>query len=103
MDMVKPSEMVSRLDQVVLELAATGIVFRRLPRGFLENRECIELKGGGTEAWVGQHTPGHAWPPWRSQVCVAHLGLRLWYFFLSSVVFWPQKNPQKVSLRLDSV
>ena len=30
MDMVKPSEMVSRLDLVVLELAATGIVFRRL-------------------------------------------------------------------------
>jgi hypothetical protein len=28
MDMVKPSEMVSRLDLVVLELAATGIVFR---------------------------------------------------------------------------
>jgi hypothetical protein len=30
MDMVKPFEMVSRLDLVVLELAATGIVFRRL-------------------------------------------------------------------------
>jgi hypothetical protein len=30
MDMVKPPEMVSRLDLVVLELAVTGIVFRRL-------------------------------------------------------------------------
>jgi hypothetical protein len=35
MDMVKPPEMVSRLDLVVLELAAAGIVFRRLPEGFL--------------------------------------------------------------------
>ena len=31
MDMVKPPEMVSRLDLVVLELAAAGIDFRRLP------------------------------------------------------------------------
>jgi hypothetical protein len=31
MDMVKPPEMVSRLDLVVLELAVTGIVFQRLP------------------------------------------------------------------------
>jgi hypothetical protein len=30
MDMVEPSEMVSRLDLVVLELAVPGIVFRRL-------------------------------------------------------------------------
>ena len=32
MDMMNPSEMVSRLDLVVLELAVAGIVFRRLPR-----------------------------------------------------------------------
>jgi hypothetical protein len=49
MDMVKPSEMVSRLDLVVLELAVAGIVFRRLSRGFLEIWEFIELRGGGTE------------------------------------------------------
>jgi hypothetical protein len=33
MDMVKPSEMVSRLDLVVLKLAATGIV-SATPQGF---------------------------------------------------------------------
>ena len=31
MEVVNPSMMVSRLDLVVLELAAVGIVFRRLP------------------------------------------------------------------------
>ena len=31
MDMMNPSEMVSRLDLVVLELAAGGIDFRRIP------------------------------------------------------------------------
>ena len=31
MRMMNPSVMVSRLDLVVLELTATGIVFRRLP------------------------------------------------------------------------
>jgi hypothetical protein len=49
MDMVKPPEMVSRLDLVVLELAAAGIVVRRLPRGFLEICEFIELRGGRME------------------------------------------------------
>jgi hypothetical protein len=36
-------------------------MFRRLSRGFLEIWGFIELKGGGTEAWVGQRplaTPG---------------------------------------------
>jgi hypothetical protein len=42
MDMVKPSEMVSRLDLVVLELAAAGMVFRRLPEGFWDFRVFIE-------------------------------------------------------------
>ena len=55
--------MVSRLDLVVLELAAAGTIFHRRSRVFLEICEFIELKGGGTEAWVGQHTPGRAWPP----------------------------------------
>lgn len=81
MDMVKPPEMVSRLDLVVLELAAAGIVFRRLSRGFLEIWEFIELKGGGTERGVGQHPPGRARPLWRGLVGVASLGLRLRYFF----------------------
>ena len=67
MDMVKPPEMVSRLDLVVLELAAAGIVFRRLSRGFLEIWEFIELKGGGTERGVGQHplaAPGPCGAAW---------------------------------------
>jgi hypothetical protein len=34
MGMMNPSEMVSRLDLVVLEHAAAGIVFRRLHEGF---------------------------------------------------------------------
>ena len=103
MDMVKPSEMVSRLDLVVLELAAAGIVFRQLSRGFLEICEFIELRGGGTEAEVGQHTPGRARGAWHGQVCVAHLACRLRYFFLPRLSSGPRKNPQKVSLRLDSV
>ena len=67
MDMVKPPDMVSRLDLVVLELAAAGIVFRRYARGFLDFWEFIELRGGGTELGVGQHplalpgVPGAAW------------------------------------------
>src|SRR3990172_1604387 len=73
----EPSEMVSRLDLVVLELAAAGLVFLRLPRGFLEIWGFIELKGGGTEVGVGQHTPGRAWASWRGQVGVAHPGFRL--------------------------
>ena len=36
MRMMNPSVMVSRLDLAVLELMAAGIVFRRLPLGFLE-------------------------------------------------------------------
>jgi hypothetical protein len=50
MDIVKPPEMVSRLDLVVLELAATGIVFRRLLLGFWDFREFIERRGGGGAA-----------------------------------------------------
>ena len=34
MRMMNPSVMVSKLDLVVLELAAAGIDFRRLPEGF---------------------------------------------------------------------
>ena len=103
MDMVKPSEMVSRLDLVVLELAAAGILFRRLPEGFWDFTVFIEQRGGGTGHRGGQHPSGRAWAPWRALVGVPHLGLPLRYFFGPSVVFWPRKNPQKVSLHLDSV
>ena len=93
--MVKPPEMVSRLDLVVLELVAARTIFCRCSRGFLDFWEFIELRGGGTEAGVGQQPPGHAWPLWRSLVGVPHLGLRLRYFFLSTVVFWPKKKSTK--------
>ena len=42
-------EKASRLDLMVLERAAAGIVFRRLPRGFWNIWVFIELRGGG---WV---------------------------------------------------
>ena len=67
MNMVKPSEMVSRLDLVVLELAAAGIVFRRLPEGFWDFRVFTERKGGGTEHRGGQHplaAPGACGVAW---------------------------------------
>ena len=103
MGMMNPSEMVSRLDLVVLELAAAGIVFRRLPEGFWDFRVFIEQRGGGEGHRGGHHPSGRAWAPWRAQVGAAHLGPPLRYFFSPSVVFWPRKNPQKVSLCLDSV
>ena len=49
-------EKASRLDIVVLELAAAGIVFHRLPKGFVDFRVFIELKVGG-EASHGPHYP----------------------------------------------
>ena len=102
MDMVKPPEMVSILDLVVLELAAAGIVFRRLPRGFLDFRGFIGRRGGGGGLRVGHHPVGRARAPRRALVGGAHPGPPL-YFFVPSSVFWPRKIPQKVSLRLDSV
>jgi hypothetical protein len=50
MGMMNPSEMVSRLDLVVLELVAAGIVFRRLREGFQDFRVFIEQRGGGGDA-----------------------------------------------------
>ena len=46
MRMMNPSVMVSRLDLVVLELAAAGIVFRRLPYGFWNIGVFVEQRGG---------------------------------------------------------
>jgi hypothetical protein len=93
--MVKPSEMVSRLDLVVLELAAARIVFWGYAWGFLDFREFIGWRGGATEAQGGQHPPSRAWPWWHGLVGVPHLGLHLRYFFLSTVVFWPKKFHKK--------
>jgi hypothetical protein len=64
MDMVKPPEMSSRLDLVVLELAAAGIVFRRYSRGFWDFRGFIELRGGGGSFRGAHHPPGRAVHPW---------------------------------------
>ena len=74
MDMVKPPEMVSRLDLVVLELAAAGIDFRRLPRGFLDFRVFMEQRGGGKDLRVGHHPEGRARASWRALVGGAHPG-----------------------------
>ena len=46
MEVVNPSVMVSRLDLVVLDSAAAGIDFRRLPYGFWNNGVFIEERGG---------------------------------------------------------
>ena len=100
MDMMHPSEMVSRLDLVVLELAAAGFSLTSL--GFLEHWGIYRAKRrfGGHSRW--------AQPP------RARLGLLARPGGLCSPrstprrfsgpldVFWSIKNPQKVSLRLDS-
>ena len=61
MDMMNPSEMVSRLDLVVLELAAAGIVFRRLREGFWNIRVFIEQRGGALQeiCYLVTFTIGH--------------------------------------------
>ena len=53
---MNPSVMVFRLDLEVLELAAAGIVFRRLPWGFWNIWEFIGIRGGG-EGPRGGHNP----------------------------------------------
>ena len=68
MDMMNPSVMVFRLDLVVLELAAAGIDFRRLPYGFWNIAVFIEQRGG-----AGGGRGGHAWAPRHNQVGCAHL------------------------------
>ena len=87
---------------MVLELAAAGIVFRRLPEGFWDFREFIEQRGGGEGHRGGHHPSGRAWAPWRALVGGAHPGPPLRYFFVPSGVFWPRKNYQKVSFHLEN-
>ena len=66
MDMMNPSVMVSRLDLVVLELAAAGINFRRLLSGFWNIGAFIEQRGG-VGGGQGAHNPlGRAWAPRRA-------------------------------------
>src|SRR3989337_2510327 len=77
MRMMNPSVMVSRLDLVVLELAAAGIVFRRLPQGFWIFGVFIEQRGGVGGVRGGHNPPGRAWAPRRAQVGCAPLGAPL--------------------------
>ena len=74
MEVVNPSVMVSRLDLVVLDFAAVGIDFRRLPQGFGNIGVFIEQRGspGGTRG--GHNPPGCAWASWRALVGCASLG-----------------------------
>ena len=53
----KVPEKGSRLDLMVLELLATGIVFRRLPQGFWNIWVFIELRGGGKDSRGPHHPP----------------------------------------------
>jgi hypothetical protein len=89
MRMMNPSVMVSRLDLWFLELAVVGIDFRRLPWGFWNIGVFIEQRGGARGGRGGHNPPGRAW----ASRC----------FSGPLDVFWSKKNPQKVSLRLDSI
>ena len=74
------------MDLMVLELAAAGIVFRRL-LGFLEYFGIYRAE----RRWKGL-----PWAPLPTRPPLLHI-------LGSQVVFWAEKNLQKVSLRLDSV
>ena len=67
MDMMHPSEMVSRLDPVFLDSAAAGIDFRRLPQGFWNIGVFIEQRDGSGAPEVGtmlpsEHPQAQPWP-----------------------------------------
>ena len=67
MEVVNPSVMVSRLDLVVLNSAAAGIDFHRLPQGFWNIGVFIEQRGGSGALEVGtthQGAPGPPGMPW---------------------------------------
>ena len=63
MRMMNASVMVSRLDLVVLELAAAGIDFRRLPYGFWNIGVFIEQRGGSGGTQGGTTHQGMLGPP----------------------------------------
>ena len=104
---VDPSERVpekaSRLDLVVLELAAAGTVFCRLPWGFGDFRVFIELIVGG-EAPRGPHyPPGRAWSFLRALVPSGpHFHLLVASRSFQGLLS-PEKNLQKISWHLDFV
>ena len=63
MKKMKPSVMVFRLDLKVLELAAAGIVFRRLPSGFGNIWEFIGIRGSREGPRGGHNPSGRAGAP----------------------------------------
>jgi len=56
----KVPEKGSRLDLVVLELVAAGIVFRRLSQAFWNIWIFIKLRGGGEDTRGPHYPPGRA-------------------------------------------
>ena len=68
-----PSEMVSRLDLVVLDSAAAGWIFRRLFYCFWNIVVFIEQRGGPGGTRGGHNPPGRAWASWRALVGCALL------------------------------
>ena len=69
-----PSEMVSRLDLVVLDSAAAEIDFRRLVSGFWHIGVFIKQRGGPWSTRGGHNPLGHAWAYWRALVLCPLLG-----------------------------
>ena len=74
MEVVNPSVMVSRLDLVVLDSAASGIDFLRLPYGFWNIGVFIHQRGGLGGTRGGHNPPGRARRPMRAQGGCAPLG-----------------------------
>ena len=97
MGMMNPSMLVSRLDLVVLELAAAGIDFRCLRWGFWNILVFIEQRGGSGGHRGGHNPPGRACASPRALVSCAHLGVPLPYFFGPLDVFWSKKNHKNLS------
>src|SRR3954471_2693391 len=95
--------MVSRLDLVVLDSAAAGLIFHRLPYGFGNIGVFIEQRDGLGGTRGGHNPPGRAWASWRALVGCALLGAPPKRSLGPLGVFWSIKNLLKVSLHLDSV
>ena len=95
--------MVSRLDLVVLDSAAAGSIFHRLPLGFGNIGVFIEQRGslGAPEAGTThQGAPGPPGAPWWVVISSEHPPQAQSGPIRCLLV---QKNLRKVSLRLDFV
>ena len=86
---MNPSMMVSRLDLWFLELAAAGIVFRRLLQGFCNIWEFIGRRGG-----AGGHRGGHK-PSGHALVGASPLEAPPRCFLGPLDVLWPKKILKK--------